>query len=1583
MKPDLSFLAGGGEMGERTRAMDWSATVLGPIEGWSTSLKAAVSICLGSRHPMVLWWGKTDLTQLYNDAYISLLGTEKHPAYLGRSARQCWSEIWPIMGPMLDHVFRTGEATWSEDFLYVLNRNLPREEGYFTFSYSPIRDDDGAIGGIFCACNETTARVLSERRLKTLRDLSRMEAEARTVETTCEIAARTLGENRHDIPFALIYLLDGDGRQAELVAASAIEAGGASAPRNIDLQDASDSRCGWPLRTVLETGTAQVVSDVSGQFGALSGGPWPEPPDAALIVPIAVSGQTRTTGFLVSGLSPRRVVDSDYVTFLSLVAGHIGTSLANARAYEAERRRAEALAEIDRAKTLFFSNVSHEFRTPLTLMLGPLEATLTSTDLPSGHRENLETAHRNSLRLLKLVNSLLDFSRIEANRAQATYEPTDLATLTAALASNFRSACERASLKLIINCEPSDEPVYVDRDMWEKIVLNLVSNAFKFTFAGEVLVSLRTVGRQVQLCVRDTGVGIPAHELPRLFERFHRIEGQKSRTHEGSGIGLALVQELVRLHGGTISADSVVGRGTAFMVNIPTGRSHLPQDRIKADGPASSTAVRPDAFVQEALCWLADRAPPLDGVPTEIEAPQPAAPELHGARILVADDNSDMRSYVSSLLGRHCEVQAFADGQAALDVMRERAPDLVLADVMMPRLDGFGLVQAIRGDRALADIPVVLLSARAGEEAKIEGLAAGADDYLVKPFHARELLARVSSNLNLARLRRQAAADLQDMNRLHEVAKRSVRGGNEFEECLEEILAAAIAIPGADKGNIQLLESGSDCLKIAVQRGFEAPFLQFFAQVRAGDGSASGRALEAVDRVIVEDVTQSDIFGESSLDVLLQAGVRAVQSTPLVSGDGATLGMISTHFSQPHRPSERQLRVIDLLARQAGDYLERKEEERFRRRAETIVRGQKRVLEMVATATPLDEILDALLLFIESLEPGIICGLLLTDDCVHFRPGSGPSIPAGYKKALLETVKTVANPPPYFATCCEAVQCDRVVLVSDVAKERKYADAWRESMLASGLKAVRSTPVHASDGRILGCLALYFVEPREPNPADAELVDMATQLAAIAIERDCASTALQRQKAQFETLLNQAPLGVYLVDSQFRIRAVNPTAQYAFGEAPGGMAGRDFAEFIHTIWEKKYADEIVAIFRHTLETGESLAVPERAVVRADRAVMEYYEWRVDRITLPDGSFGVVCYFRDISDQVQAALTRQLLISELNHRVKNTLASVQAIAQQTVRSTKDPADFATRFSGRIQSLARVHSLLTDSTWRGADLRELIRDQLLGGAVDDSRLTASGPTVHLQPQTAVHVAVMLHELGTNSIKYGALSAAKGWVTVNWSVAGDVLNLQWVERGGPTVSAPARRGFGTALIEQSAKSEGGNAEQLFEPEGLTWKISLTLRDSDADQQPVRSPELKAPPIQPQEAALKPATRLSGLRLLIIEDESLIALDLVDRLEIAGADVAAPVSTEERALKAIADGDFDCALLDANLHGRPVDAIAAALTRRKIPFVFITGYGRTGLTTCFQQSPVLAKPVNDDQLFDAIITTISRPRKIFRVRS
>ena len=756
------FLTGGGELGARMRSFAWETTPLGPPASWPQSLTIAVRIMLASRQPIWIGWGN-DLHYLYNDAYKSIMGG-KHPWALGRPAREVWHEIWDEIGPMLATALRGDQGTYVESQFLIMERNGYPEETYYTFSYSPVPNDDGTVGGIICANSDDTQRVIGERQLALLRDLAADAGHARTWEEACERSAAALSSKPLDIPFAMIYVTDPERGVANLAGMSGIAHDHPMAPRTIAFAEPSL----WPVQEVLRSQRLKLVSELEGCVaGAVPAGPWRRAPSLAAVVPIPPVGDTGRAGVLIVGLNPFRLFDEGYQGFLGLVAAQIGAAIGNGQAYEEERRRAEALAEIDRAKTTFFSNVSHEFRTPLSLMLGPIEDVLNdASKLAPHHRDWIETAHRNSLRLLKLVNSLLDFSRIEAGRADASFEPIDLARLTVDLASNFQSVTRKAGLALRIDCPALDRPVHVDRDMWEKIVLNLVSNAFKFTFEGEIAIELRESAdrRFAELCIRDTGVGIPASELSRLFERFHRIEGQKGRSFEGSGIGLALVHELVKLHGGTIRVESAVGEGSAFTISLPYGTVHLPLERVGKERTRGPTAFRAEAFLEEALRWLP--AGDVSGESREAWADDsPGAPLLArspGARILIADDNLDMRGYLRRLLGSRWEVAEVADGRAALEAIRARKPDLLLTDVMMPRLDGFGLLRELRRDPGLQDIPVIVLSARAGEEARVEGLDAGADDYLTKPFSARELIARVNANLEMARVRREATRKLRE-----------------------------------------------------------------------------------------------------------------------------------------------------------------------------------------------------------------------------------------------------------------------------------------------------------------------------------------------------------------------------------------------------------------------------------------------------------------------------------------------------------------------------------------------------------------------------------------------------------------------------------------------------------------------------------------------------------------------------------------------------------------------------------------------------------------------------------------------------
>ena len=732
-----------GEMTERIRALDWSATSLGSMDAWPQSLRTVVDILLSSRYQMWMAWGP-DLIMFYNDAYRPTLGI-KHPWALGRPASEVWPEIWNDIGPLIDTVLQTGKATYKEGLLLFLERSGFPEETYHTFSYSPLTDDDGRIRGMLCVVTEETERLIGEWRVDTLRGVASALSSANTEDEVLKGLRNVLGRNKKDLPFTLTYLFDEEGT-ARLACSTGFSGRHSLAPERID----AGSDFPWPVAHLFRDADSRLLS-LDDPLGPSPVGAWNKSPHHCAIVTLKRQGQQHPAGFFVAGINPYRHYDKDYSGFIDLLSGQIAAAISNARAYEAERRRAEALAEIDRAKTTFFSNVSHELRTPLTLMLSPVEELLArSSDGAGEDRKLLELVHRNGLRLQKLVNALLDFSRLEAGRMQASFEPVALASYTAELAANFPTAMERAGLRYEIDCPPLSEPAYVDREMWEKIVLNLLSNALKFTFHGSVRISLRGFADHIEMSVEDTGIGIAPAELPRIFERFHRVEGAQGRTIEGTGIGLALVQELVRLHGGEIAVESELGSGSTFTVSIPAGSRHLPKERVK-------TVIERNR--QESLAgdaWDLTGVGNLENGSRETGHPSPAAPRRTGQRILLAEDNADMREYVGRLLRERYDVLPASNGEEALAAALASPPDLILSDVMMPGLDGFGLLEELRKRPETRTIPVILLSARAGEESRVEGLDASADDYLIKPFSARELLARVGAHLSMKKRREDA-----------------------------------------------------------------------------------------------------------------------------------------------------------------------------------------------------------------------------------------------------------------------------------------------------------------------------------------------------------------------------------------------------------------------------------------------------------------------------------------------------------------------------------------------------------------------------------------------------------------------------------------------------------------------------------------------------------------------------------------------------------------------------------------------------------------------------------------------------------
>ncbi|GGM29748.1 SpoIIE family protein phosphatase [Micromonospora yangpuensis] len=729
---------GGGEMGRRLGGYDWTTSGVGAPGQWPSALRHTIGMLLSSGAQIVLFWGPEHLA-FYNDAYLPTIG-DKHPGAIGQPARVWWTETWEVLGSLLDGVRRSGRSYQARDHPFLLDRYGFLEDVYFDVSYDPILSDDGTVDGVLCLVNETTGRVLGERRLRALAELGAALAEGGSGAELGRATADVLDRHRADVPFGFVCLRAEHGA----VTLDGVSGLDAAHPVRFDPADL--------VRRVESGGATTVaVADLLDVVPA-------DAAEQAMVLPITATNEL--VGVLVVGVARRLPLGDDYRNFFDLVAAQVSGAAGRQRVYEQERARAAELAALDRAKTNFFANVSHEFRTPLTLVLGPLEELLADTHLDAAHTERLTMMHRNALRLLKLVNTVLDFSRLESGRLTARYQPTDLADYTARLASTFRSATDRAGLRLVVDCPPLPAPVFVDRDMWEKVVLNLVSNAVKFTFDGEIRVRMRAVDGTARLEVVDTGVGIAESELPQVFERFHRVPGVRSRTHEGTGIGLALVRELVEMHGGEVAVHSRVEQGSTFTVSLPFGAGHLPAEQVAA------TTALPTGEPEQARLWAAETllwtSADRSASATSASGPTGMADGSTGAgagapagRILVVDDNVDLREHVTRLLRPDWEVVAAADGVEALAQATRIPFDLVLTDVMMPRLDGFGLVTALRADPRTRHVPIVLLSARAGSAEAVAGLSVGADDYLTKPFSGQELIARVRANVELGQLRGQ------------------------------------------------------------------------------------------------------------------------------------------------------------------------------------------------------------------------------------------------------------------------------------------------------------------------------------------------------------------------------------------------------------------------------------------------------------------------------------------------------------------------------------------------------------------------------------------------------------------------------------------------------------------------------------------------------------------------------------------------------------------------------------------------------------------------------------------------------------
>jgi PAS domain S-box-containing protein len=1246
-------LARGGELGARIRDFDWSTTPLGSVSEWPQSLKTIVRVLVTSRYAMWMSWGP-NLTFLYNDAYARMTLGKKHPWALGKPSQEVWAEIWPEIGPRIHRVFETGKATWDEGLLLFLERSGYPEETYHTFSYSPLTGDDDQIQGHLCVVTEETDRIIGERRLASLRSLGAELSLAITEGDVLAAIQRSLQQNTQDLPFTLTYLFENEEGHARLACSTGVQLPHDAAPEIIDINVASAAT--WPIAELLNKKTSLRVPNLVERFRDLPSGSWDKPPREALMVPISKQGQDMFAGVLVAALNPYRQLDAAYSGFIDLVAGQIAAGIANARAYAEERKRAHALEEIDKAKTAFFSNVSHEFRTPLTLMLGPTEDALAKPDKAlSG--SDLETVHRNELRLLKLVNTLLEFSRLEAGRIQASFRPTDLQAYTLELCSVFRSAMEKAGLEYTIEGKPLPEPVYVDRDMWEKIVLNLLSNALKSTFEGGVAVSLKDCSDHVELKVRDTGTGIPEREIPHLFERFRRIENARRRTHEGSGIGLALVNELVSMHGGTIAVSSQVGKGTTFTVSLPYGVKHLPKDRISEGAGSTISSTARAAFVEEALGWLPGHNASGSEYTTltdfdSVAVSKSAIPgQGTRCRVLLVDDNLDMREYVRRLLSTRFDVVTATNGREALHKLASDSPDLVLTDVMMPEMDGLQLLAEIRNNPAMQLVPVILLSARAGEEAEIEGVKKGADDYLVKPFSARELLARVQTHLDLAQIRRAAAETLRENER-------------RFREMIDALPAAVYTTDA--EGRLT---------------HFNPAAVEF-----AGRLPDLGKDRWSINwKMFQKDGTPLP-HHECPMAISIKEG-RSIHGVESIAErpDGKRVWYMS--YPMPlHDAEGKVVGGINMLV----DISERKQAENVLRQSEEELRILNRVGATLASELDLKKLLQAVTDAGRELSEAAFGAFFY-----NVINEAGESYMLYTLSGAPEEAFNKFPMPRNTAVFGPTFAGEGTIRIDDVLKDPRYGKSAPYHGMPPGHLPVRSylaVPVFSRSGEVIGGLFYGHSTPGVFTQRAERLVEGIAKQAAIAFENARLFEAAQREREQaeanaerFRTIVDTTPECVMVVEPEGAVQLINPSGLFMLGaKRAEDVVGKNIYELVVPNDRPRFK-----------EFNETICAGQRGTLEFDivgqHGMLRHMESHGAPMRNQNGQVVHLAVCRDITERKRAedALRRSeklaavgRLAATVAHEINNPLESITNLL---FLAKKDPG---------IGEAARQHLTLAD-------------------------------------------------------------------------------------------------------------------------------------------------------------------------------------------------------------------------------------------------------------------------------------------------
>jgi PAS domain S-box-containing protein len=1163
-------------------------------------------------------------------------------------------------------------------------------------------------------------------------------------------------------------------------------------------------------------------------------------------------------------------------------------------------------------------------------MLGPLEDVLARPEiLPADDYERLEAAHRNALRLLKLVNTLLDFSRIESGRIDARFAPTDLARLTADLASTFRSAIESAGLRLLVDCPPLPEPVYVDQELWEQIVLNLLSNAFKFTFAGTITVALSAINGSVELSVTDTGTGIPADELPHIFERFHRVKDARGRTFEGSGIGLALVQDLVHLHGGTVQVTSVIDQGTRFSIQLPLGMAHLPAERIQITPHIVNGERRQTAFVEEALHWLpneqAANVAQNDSSVDNLAVDRAASSR---ARILLADDNADMRAYIKRLLSRTYDIETVTDGAAALTLARTQPFDLILTDVMMPKLDGFGLIAALRADARTQTLPVIVLSARAGEEARIAGMQAGADEYLVKPFSANELLARIQSTLALARLRRDAEARLTALQQL----TASFADTHSLAEVRHVIVQEVTQVLGAQGGGVRRVVDQHLVLdEFATSAQLNDEEVQRYAALPLTLHHPATDAVRNGEAVFFHDAPDLVQRYPELAALVAKHYTRASAHLPLWRGH-ELFGLLSLHFDAPQRWDEVERNFALVVADRAAVAYERARlfdaERRARARAERL----QAVTVALSNATTPGAVYEAVLSHgLNSAESGEN-ELRAQSGTLYLCEGDTLKL-AGWQQANAALVDHYRSFSLGAAVpAAEAVRTSQPIwLGSRSAFIQRYPHL-TEHILALKSEAAVSLPL-LIEGRVLGVLNFTFPQPVVFDSDNRQFLLALAAQAAQAIERTSLFTAMQSSQAQLAAFMQHSSGSLFIKDTAGRYILVNQAFLTAINKTADELIGKTD----HELFPPELAEIFVAEDAQVRSSGQPQRFEESFIY--DGTI---YTFLSQKFPLPNDSIG--CVVTDITDRKRFEVERERLLAQeraaraqaeeasrlkdeflatVSHELRTPLTAFLGYAQMLQMRQRDAAYIARTVDKMVRSAQAQAQLIDDLL----DISRIVSGKIridsapvdltdvVLAALDTVRPAVEAKQLRIDlalNATAGHVIgdsnrlqQVVWNLLSNAAKFtpqgGTITIElvqhEGLVQLTVSDTGQGIPSTFLpyvfdrfrQADGTTQRVHGGLGLGLAIVRHLVELHGGKVQVASAGEGQGATFTVLLPAAIESAQAARLLEgqidLACPP------------ELKGLRVLIIDDQP----DLLEVLQEVLASCGALVRTCTNAREAL----------------------------------------------------------------------------------